>query len=288
MFSHRHFKTIAACAVMAFALLAAGCGEEEKAATATAEEQPQIELTPELEAAVAKYKNYVQEQADLLVERTAKFTDAVRDGDVAGAKKLFASSRAPFEAIEPVAGSFGDLDPKIDSRENDAVEEKDWTGFHRIEKALWVDDNADGMSEVADQLDADVKELQTQVKTVELTPLDMTTGAVDLLGEVSKGKITGEEDRYSHTDLSDFQANVDGSKQVFVVLKPVIAESNPELADEIDSRFDDVYSALADYKDGDEYVSYTELDAADTKKLSQVIDALAEPLSRMAESLEQK
>ena len=206
--------------------------------------------------------------------------------DLNGAKKLFAFARAPFEAIEPVAGSFGDLDPRIDARENDAVDEQDWTGFHRIEKALWIDGTTDGMDEVADTLVDDVKELQSQAKTVKLTVSDMALGATDLLGEVSKGKITGEEDRYSHTDLYDFQANVDGSKQVFVLLKPVLEQNDPQLASQIEQEFDDVYAALGEYKQGDGYVPYTDLDEADTKKLSQSIDALAEPLSQVAANLE--
>ncbi|MBI5311477.1 MAG: EfeM/EfeO family lipoprotein [Actinobacteria bacterium] len=243
-------------------------------------------MTPELTAAVDDYREYVADQADDLVQRTTEFAEAVKNDDIDEAKRLFAYARAPFETIEPVAGSFGDLDPRIDSRENDAVEEQDWTGFHRIEKALWVDGSTDGMDEVADTLVDDVKELQTQAKTVELTPVDMAAGATDLLGEVSKGKITGEEDRYSHTDLYDFQANVDGSKQVFVLLKPILEQNNPQLADEISQEFDDVYAALGDYKRGDGYVSYTELTDADTKKLSQSIDALAEPLSQLAANLQ--
>lgn len=276
---------IGACASISIVLFAAGCGDEEK--PAAAEAQPRIELTPELEQAVTDYTSFVQEQTGLLVKRTEKFADAVKGGDIDQAKAQFTSAREPFEAIEPVAGSFGDLDPRIDSRENDAVEEQDWTGFHRIEKALWIANTTDGMDQVADQLVTDVKELQTKAKTVKLTPIDMTTGAVDLLGEVSKGKITGEEDRYSHTDLYDFQANVDGARQVFVVLKPIIKQSDPELAKTIEIEFDHVYTALDGYKNGDEYVSYTELGDSDTKKLSQAVDALAEPLSRMAASLEQ-
>lgn len=286
MFSHRQIKMIGACASISIVLFVAGCGDEEKPAAA-AEAQPRIELTPELEQAVTDYTSYVQKQTDLLVARTEKFADAVKGGDIDQAKAQFAFAREPFEAIEPVAGSFGDLDPRIDSRENDAVEEQDWTGFHRIEKALWIANTTDGMDQVADQLVTDVKELQTKAKTVKLTPIDMTTGAVDLLGEVSKGKITGEEDRYSHTDLYDFQANVDGARRVFVVLKPIIKQSDPELAKTIETEFDDVYTALDGYKNGDEYVSYTELGDSDTKKLSQAVDALAEPLSRMAASLEQ-
>ena len=44
-----------------------------------------------------------------------------------------------------------------------------------------------------------------------LQPAQVANGSVDLLGEVAKSKVTGEEERYSHTDLGDFEANVDGA-----------------------------------------------------------------------------
>ena len=43
----------------------------------------------------------------------------------------------PYERVEPVAESFGDLDPRIDARANDVPKSK-WTGFHPIERRLWV------------------------------------------------------------------------------------------------------------------------------------------------------
>jgi iron uptake system component EfeO len=69
----------------------------------------------------------------------ASFVSAYEAGDDEKARSLFPTTRAFYERIEPVAESLGDLDPRIDYREVDAVAEGlDWTGFHRIEKDLWV------------------------------------------------------------------------------------------------------------------------------------------------------
>ena len=48
----------------------------------------------------------------------------------------------------------------------------------------------------------------------------MANGAKSLLDEVAKSKVTGEEERYSHIDLVDFAANVDGSKYAYTELRP--------------------------------------------------------------------
>jgi iron uptake system component EfeO len=236
-------------------------------------------------AVVATYLAEVKSETDQLVPATAAFVAAVKAGDVEKAKQTYAAARYHYETVEPIAESFGDLDPKIDAREGD-VPADEWGGFHRIEKQLWQAGNVDGMAPVADQLLVDVKDLQSKVAGLELEPAQIANGAVELLNEVSSSKITGEEERYSHTDLSDFAANVDGAKAAFDSVKPLLATNDATLSTTIDQRFADVYAALAKYKattpNGNGYVLYTSLTPTDTQQLSAAVDALAEPLSKVA------
>lgn len=232
--------------------------------------------------AEAGYRKYVQQEADDLATRTKQFVAAVNAGDVPKAKRLFATTREPYERIEPVAESFGSLDPRIDARVNDVEEGDPWTGFHRIEQALWRKNSTAGLDKVADQLMNDVLLLKRRVAKLEFDPAQIANGASELLAEVSKSKITGEEDRYSHTDLWDFAANVEGAREAFEQLSPELEQTDPELVTTINARFDDVQNLLANYESGDGYVSYTELDEADKRKLSQAVDALAEPLSQVS------
>jgi iron uptake system component EfeO len=236
--------------------------------------------SPQTEAAISQYRTYLEENTAELVSATEPFVAAVEAGDVEEAKSLYAAARIPYEKIEPVAESFGDLDPRIDAREND-VPASEWSGFHVIEKALWVEGTANGMTPVAKQLFADVEELQRKVRTVDLQAVQIANGANELLGEVSASKITGEEERYSHIDLVDFEANVEGAEAAFEAVKPLIAEEDPQLVKQIEADFADVYASLKPYQRGDGFVSYTELSKADTRKLAQQIDALAEELSQV-------
>src|SRR5262249_51877016 len=150
-----------------------------------------------------------------------------------------------------------------------------------IEKALWEEATAKGMAPVAEQLLADVEELEAKVKNVNLQAVQIANGANELLGEVSASKITGEEERYSHIDLVDFKANVEGAEVAFESVEPLLSESDPKLAKEIEADFEAVYESLEPYEQGDGFVSYTELTKADTRKLAQGIDALAEKLSQV-------
>ncbi|GAA4195182.1 iron uptake system protein EfeO [Microbispora amethystogenes] len=235
-----------------------------------------------LAEAVASYKRYIKSQSDTLLDKTREFTEAVKAGDVAAAKKLYPVARTYWERIEPVAEVFGDLDPAIDARENDVPDGEEWTGFHRIEKDLWVKKDVGGDGPIADKLMTDVNTIVTKSATVDLSPVQLANGAKGLLDEVATGKITGEEDRYSHTDLWDFDANLQGSKAAVQALRPVLEERDADLVKTLDAKFADAEAALGRHRDGDGWKLHTELSKDDLRALSDAINALAEPISRVA------
>ncbi|HWJ43398.1 MAG TPA: iron uptake system protein EfeO [Solirubrobacterales bacterium] len=253
-------------------------GTDGDSGTLTVSGELETSNSPEVEEAIATYREYLEENTAELVEATEPFVAAVVAGNIAEAKSLYPAARIPYERIEPVAESFGSLDPRIDAREND-VPASEFEGFHRLEKALWEEESLKGMAPVAEQLLADVEELAEKVKTVELQAVQIANGANELLGEVSASKITGEEERYSHIDLGDFEANVEGSEAAFEAVKPLLEPDDAELAGEIEADFKMVFNALEPYRTEDGFVPYTDLTKADTKKLAVSIDTLAEKLS---------
>ncbi|MDT4989037.1 MAG: iron uptake system component EfeO [Micromonosporaceae bacterium] len=237
-----------------------------------------------LHQATAGYQQYVIGEVATLAAAAKRFDDAVRAGDLSHARALFAPARFPYEEIEPVAESFGDLDPRIDARADDVqADPSTWTGFHRLEKAIWADRSLAGMAAIADQLDADIAKLAALVATTTYQPAQLANGATELLNEVATGKITGAEDRYSHTDLSDFKANVDGARKAYDLLAPALNQLDPSRTTTIGPRFDDVTAALEPYLRPDgSYVDYTTVGVGQRRVLSDKVNALAEPLSRVA------
>ncbi|MEK4994915.1 iron uptake system protein EfeO [Paenibacillus sp. FSL H7-0918] len=248
----------------------------ETAAATNAPETASADFT----SAIDQYRTYVIQQCDEFVKQTESFTNAVKEDKIDEAKALYAPARMYYERIEPIAEALGDLDPNIDAREND-VDAAEWRGFHKLEKALWQDNTTKDMTEVADQLLKDAQLLRAKVETVEIDANLLVTGAVELLNEVSSSKVTGEEERYSHTDLYDFVANVEGAQKIYELLKPELAKKDAELEKTIGERFAALQAELAPFKSGDGYVSYEELKEDEVRKLSQNLDALAEPLSNM-------
>jgi iron uptake system component EfeO len=235
-----------------------------------------------LAAATHSYQRYVRSQTAALLERTGEFVAAVNAGDVAKAKALFPVARTYWERIEPVAEIFGDLDPKIDGRAEVVEEGMPFTGFHRLERDLWVTGDVSRSGPIADQLMADIRQVVAKANAERLSPLHLANGAKELLDEVATSKITGEEDRYSHTDLWDFAANVEGSKAAVAALRPVLKERAPELAKQLDAEFANVDAALGRHRVGDGWELHNRLSRAELKRLSDAINALAEPVSKVA------
>jgi iron uptake system component EfeO len=250
--------------------------------TVTGSADRHVDTDTRLAAATRSYQRYVSSQTGALLARTKDFVAAVKAGKVAEAKALFPVARIYWERIEPVAESFKDIDPKIDGREDSLDPGMRFTGFHRLEKDLWKTGLEADSPAIADKLYSDVEDLVGRARTVELTPLMLANGAKELLDEVATGKITGEEDRYSHTDLWDFRSNVDGSRAAIAALRPVIQDRDPRLLSTVDSRFADVDAVLEKHRRGDGYQPYTELTKADIREMSDAVDALGEPISQVA------
>ncbi len=240
--------------------------------------------TGQLAEAATGYKRYVTSQVTALQETAANFVAAIKAGDVEAAKAQFPTTRTYYERIEPIAESFpNDLDPRLDLREVDVEPGWNWTGFHRLEKDLWVSGLQPDTNAMADQLLADLQELADGIGAQDFTvdPIQVAGGAQTLLDEISRTKITGEEDIFSHTDLYDFQANVDGSQAAIASVRPIIDERDPDLGARIDQRFAELDAALAQFRSGDGFVSYDTVTEPQRQELSHQIDALSVEVSQV-------
>jgi iron uptake system component EfeO len=238
---------------------------------------------------IAEYKVYVKKEVDVLVAETKKFTDAVKAGKLADAQRLYAPAHQHYERIEPIAELFNDLDGTMDSREDDfekKAEDPKFVGFHRLEKGLFTDKSTAGLAPIADQLTADTLDLQKRIDGLTIAPKNLVGGSADLIEEVASKKIAGEEDRYSRTDLWDFQANVDGAQKIVVLLNPLIVKQDPKLSARLRDNFGKVDTVLAKYrtKDGG-FQSYEKLSDPDRNALKGPVTALAEDLSALKGTL---
>jgi iron uptake system component EfeO len=246
------------------------------------------DATLDLVEPIADYKIYITQKLDRLVADTKTFADAVKAGDIAAAKARFAPTRLSYEAIEPIAELFSDLDKAIDSRADDhekAEADPNFVGFHRIEYGLWTKNSTADLAPIADKLLADVTELRKRIGGLALPPEKVVGGAAVLMEEVAATKISGEEDRYSHTDLWDFRGNFDGASKIVELVRPLIAKDEADFLKKVDANFARVDAILGKYKEGDGYMHYEKLTDADRKVLAAAVNTLAEDLSTLRAKL---
>ncbi len=240
----------------------------------------------DIDASVATYEKYVAQESAQLLSGTQEFVAAYRSGDDAQARRLYAPTRAHWERIEPVAESFGDLDPKMDIREADLEPGQEWTGWHRLEKDLWAPAGTARLAEAerekyAADLLANTEELDRRVADLELRIDQIGNGAKELLDEVASTKITGEEELFSHTDLWDIEANVEGAKEAFEAVEDLLKIKDARLHETIEEEFEALEARLESLRRSGGFASYDSVTAAQRKQLSDEVNALAEPLSKM-------
>jgi iron uptake system component EfeO len=258
--------------------------------------EPTGDAAAQIAAAEASYVAYVKDQAGALIAGTKDFAAAYIAADDTRARSLYPAVRVHWERIEPVAESFGDLDPLLDAREADLAEGDTWSGWHFIEKDLWPPTAAANGGEAYTPLTAAqraqaagdlvrlTEQLVAKVNAPDFTfeAFQIANGAKELLDEVASGKVTGEEEIWSHTDLWDFQANVDGAKVAFEVLRDIANAKDPELVRTLDDRIAKLNALLAakgSVSAG--FVGYDQLTTAEVRVLAAAVDAVSEPLSRL-------
>ena len=235
-----------------------------------------------------EYAAYVTGQVGYLVQSGEALQRALQGADLAAAQQAYMKARPYYEKIEPVAESFtvgtDNLDSDIDARSGD-VPAAQWEGFHRIERGLFQAKSVKGLSGYADGLVANVKKLQTLTTGLSYKPFELANGAQELLDEVASSKITGEEERYSHIDLLDFQANDEGAEQAFASLQPALRKIDPALTSSISTAFTTLDTLVDTYRTGANasgFQLYTSLNDSDKRKLAAAVKAVQEPLSQVA------
>ena len=242
-----------------------------------------------IQAAQDNYGAYVQDQSDQLLVKTREFVELYEAGDSDDeARALYAEARTHWERIETVAESFGDLDPRMDAREADLEPGQEWTGWHLMEKDLWPA-RAEAYraltpaerASFGDDLLANTVTLDGRLQDLSFTVDQIANGSRGLLEEVATGKVTGEEEYWSRTDLWDFQANVDGARVGFDGVAPLLETKDPELATALDTRFDELQVLLDAQRTDDGFRYYDEVSPEEIKALSDAVNALSEPLSRL-------
>jgi iron uptake system component EfeO len=255
----------------------------EAASAATAGPSPIAFIAP-----LAEYKVFLALESAALAEATRSFVEAVKAGDLERAKALYAPARVSYKRMQPVVERIGDLDAAIDGRTDYFERREDdagFTGFHRIEYGLFARNTTDGLATTADKLQVDVAIVRQRVRDMSVSPEALVAGAARVITQIAEQKVSGDDNRYSHTDLSDFQATLEGSRRIVDLLRPLAEPADPALAGAIDARFEAAEATLARFREGDGFVTYDRLGPDDRAEVARQMRALADEITRLNAAL---
>ena len=236
----------------------------------------------ELTSAVATYRSYIESETAALIPATEQFAAAVRTGELARAKALFPAARQHYERIEPVAETFVDLDYAIDIREDGVEDGRPWTGWHAIEKILWVKNTTKGAEAAGGPAGGRHQEARRRDPRARAhaEPDRQRRLRADGGGRGRQGDGRGGP-LLPHRHLG-LRGQRGGSEGAFEALEQAARAADATLAERIEAQFSALEAELAALKTSDGgYPLYTELSKAQVKTLSDDVNALSEPLSRL-------
>jgi high-affinity iron transporter len=244
----------------------------------------------DLDAPLAAYKAYVRSGLTALLTQTRKLQADVHGGDLDAARADWLTAHLQYSSLGAAYGTFADFDKKINGRADglpQGVDDKDFTGFHRLEYGLWHQQSAADLTRVADQLTTDVDGLDQAFPTQDFDPTDLPLRTHEILENTLQFELTADTDEGSGTNLATAQANLAGTQELLAVLRPLIQARSPQLLGTVDADIEQVGGLLAaqHHPDGG-WSPVEQLDPTVRARLNGATGQLLEDLSPIPDLLE--
>ncbi|WP_445178294.1 iron uptake system protein EfeO [Pseudomonas sp. McL0111] len=231
---------------------------------------------------LSEFRVYLASQGSALIKAVTALNQAIESGDLAQAQALYLPARAAYQRLAPAAQRLAELDNNINARA-DYFEKREqdpaFVGFHRVEYALFQQRSLNELVPVAQRLLTDVTTLKQQLLAQTLPPEQLVSIVVRNLNTLADVRAaSGEEERYSHSDLNGFAANLETAHKVVELLRPMLSKSAADLLPKIDAAFADFDAELNSFKVKDGYTSYDAVSGEQRKQLADKAQALADAL----------
>ncbi|MCQ2989211.1 iron uptake system protein EfeO [Pseudomonas tremae] len=259
--------------------------------TPTAESDAKARARPSMTAFIgplSEYRVYLSLQGSALIKAVIALQQAIDAGDLSAAQAAYLPARTAYQRIAPAAQRFSELDNAINARA-DYYEKREqdpgFTGFHRIEYALFEKRTVDGPSPVASRLQNDVTQLKQQLMAQSLQPEQLADIAVRTMRSLSDVRSNGEEERYSHSDLNGFAANLEGTRKIVDLLRPLLIRSAGDMLQKIDVATADLDTSLKALRTADGYRSYEQVNTAQRQQIAAKAAAVADAINGIDSAL---
>lgn len=260
--------------------------------TPTAESDANAKARPSMVAFIgplSEFRVYLSSQSSALIKAVAALQHAVVAGDLQQAQALYLPARAAYQRLAPAAQRLAELDNAINARA-DYFEKREqdpqFQGFHRLEYALFQQRDLSGMAPVAQRLLDDVSNLKQQLLAQSLPPEQLVNVVARNLRSLAEVRaVSGEEERYSHSDLNGFASNLQTTRKVVDLLRPLLSKAAAELLPPIDSAINGLEAQFAALRAGDGYRAYDSVSATQRQQIADQAKQLAAALDAIDPAL---
>lgn len=259
--------------------------------TPTAESEAQAKARPSMTAFIgplSEYRVYLSQQGSALIKAVATLQQAIDAGDLDAARAAYLPARSAYQRIAPAAQRLAELDNTINARA-DYFEKREqdpgFGGFHRLEFGLFKQASLDGLAPVAHKLSDDVTRLKQELLAQSIAPEQLTSIVIRNLLSLAENRSKGEEERYSHTDLNGFAANLEGARKVIDLLRPLLAKNHADLQQRLENATSNLDSTFNGLKSADGYRPYDQVDTAARQLIASQAKALADALQQIDPAL---
>nr|QOL01119.1 putative extracellular protein CSOL_045 [Pseudococcomyxa simplex] len=226
---------------------AAALGIEKKpdAGERVGECQPPIKFNG-TDAVIQQGVSYFQALMRYQVPLIAALQAAISSGNISAARTAYVHSRPLYEQIEVLAGAFTQEDADIDARPyafSGGDEDEDFKGFHKIERALYRDNNLAMAAEYAPILVNSTADLDAKVNDTSNFNSDVAfAGMMALANEVGAKKVSSEEETWSKLSNLIFYNNWKGIYSQLLPFAQLF--KNTSLVDSLTPTFEAAFKCL--------------------------------------------
>jgi iron uptake system EfeUOB component EfeO/EfeM len=244
----------------------------------------------ELAPLAAMYRAKVSAGLGVLATDTDRLRAAADAGQLATAEQAWLVAHLDYARLGAAYDTFGDFNDEIDGRPNGlplGVDDPGWTGFLRVEFALWHDQPAATVAGTADQLDAYVHQLVAAFPEETIPFNDLSLRTHEILENTLQFELTGETDEGSHTGLATAEANVQGTQMILAVITPLLERRNARLVTTLNTDLRDLATLIESYQlSPGSWTPIQELSTTQREDLDGALDAYLEAVSPVPDLLE--
>jgi high-affinity iron transporter len=239
---------------------------------------------------VTKYRAEVSAGLGVLATDTDHLRALADAGQLEQAKQAWLIAHLDYARLGAAYDTFGDFNDEIDGRPNGlplGVSDPNWTGFLRLEFALWHNQPAATVASTADELDTYVHQLVGAFGE-QATPLnDLSLRTHEILENTLQFELTGESDQGSNSGLATAEANVQGTEMILGILAPLLEKRAPSLLASLRADLQELGALVATYQlpDGT-WTSVQSLSATQREHLDGAVGEYLEEVSPVPDLLE--